>query len=129
MLESIWDMDLYINTSISALDNNIELEYRLKQFNRLKDYCNSILRIVSCDFNNNLDEGKERSYIQDKLFSNSTIIDTVFRPSCNNPFVTSGLINVEKASFLKSKMLVSRFNKNAYLGRCENCPDMCGLNL
>ena len=46
-------MNIIINTSISALDNDYEIEYKLNQYNNLKKYCKSILRIVSCDFNEN----------------------------------------------------------------------------
>ncbi len=32
-------------------------------------------------------------------------------------------------SFMKSKALVSKFNKKTFLGKCENCLEMCGLNI
>ena len=67
--------------------------------------------------------------MQEKLFSNENVIDTVFRPSAKNPLVTNGIINVEKVKFLKQNVLASMYNKNAYFGRCENCTDMCGINI
>jgi hypothetical protein len=66
---------------------------------------------------------------QRKLFKNDGVIDTVFRPSKNNPFVIDGIINVKKMGFMKSKALVSKFNKKAFLGKCSSCLEMCGLNL
>lgn len=120
---------LCINTSISALDSAAEIDYRLYQFKRLKPHCKSILRIVSCDFNESTAEGALRKCNQDMLFEQSPIIDTVFRPSAQNPFVTSGLINVQKIKFLKSHCLASLHDENIYLGRCDTCPDMCGINL
>jgi hypothetical protein len=30
---------------------------------------------------------------------------------------------------MKTKALVSKFNKKAFLGKCENCLEMCGINL
>ena len=63
------------------------------------------------------------------LIKNKGFIDTVFRPSKNNKFITDGIINVKKMGFMKSKTLVSKFNKKAFLGKCENCLEMCGLNI
>jgi len=129
LLKEIKKLNIYINTSISALDNDYEIEHRLNQFNRIKHYCNSVLRIVSCDFNKNNYEGRIRSKIQERLFKNNKIIDTAFRPNINNPLVINKVINIEEKQFLKSKAIVSLFNKNTYLGRCESCPEMCGINL
>ena len=129
LLQEIKKLNICMNTSISALDDEFEIEHRLKQFHRLKKYCNSILRIVSCDFNKNNYEGLQRAFIQDELFRNDKIIDTVFRPNKNNPLVINGIINVKKVKFLKSEILASIFNKKTYLGNCNNCPDMCGVNL
>jgi hypothetical protein len=128
-LEEIKDLNITINTSISALDNDDEIETRLTQYNRLKKYCNSVLRIVSCDFNKENHEGYLRSIIQKELFKNEKVIDTIFRPSKNNPLVKNKVINVQKIKFLKSTMLVSIYNKNTYFCGCKTCPDMCGVNL
>jgi hypothetical protein len=120
---------LYINTSISALDTDEEIEYRLSQFNRLKPYCNSTLRVVSCDFNQQSEEGKRRLIIQDRLFENIPIIDTVFRPIASNQYLANGVIFAERVKFLGAYMLASMRNKSAFLGYCKDCPDMCGLAL
>jgi hypothetical protein len=127
LLKEVEKLNLTINTSISALDNDEEIEHRLNQYNRLKNYCNSVLRIVSCDFNLENHEGKLRSIMQKELFKNENIIDTVFRPSVNNPFVIDKVINVKKVKFLKSNVLASVYNDKTYLGSCENCPEKCGL--
>lgn len=126
-LADIKKLDICINTSISALDNKQEIDYRLSQFNRLKNYCKSVLRVVSCDFNSDNIEGFERGKVQEKLLSNYPIIDTVFRPLKTNRLVTDGVINTQKVNFLRSKVLASMHNKNAYMGMCGNCPDMCGI--
>lgn len=128
-LTDIKKLAICINTSISALDSDQEIKYRLEQFNRLKNYCKSVLRIVSCDFNNNNNEGFERNRIQENLLSNNQIIDTVFRPLKTNKLIINGIINIEKVNFLHSKVLASMHNKSAYMGMCDNCPDMCGINL
>jgi hypothetical protein len=129
LLKKIKDLNICINTSISALDNDYEIEYRLRQYKKLKNYCNSVLRIVSCNFNKQNYEGCIKREIQEKLFKNEKTIDTIFRPSKNNPFVVNKIINIEKVKFLKSNVLASVYNKKSYLGNCENCPDMCGINL
>lgn len=128
-LEEIKDLNIIINTSISALDNDDEIETRLRQYSRLKNYCKSVLRIVSCDFNLENHEGYLRSIIQKELFKNENVIDTIFRPQKNNQLVIKKIINVEKVKFLKSEVLASIYNKNNYFGSCKNCHDMCGVNL
>jgi hypothetical protein len=127
LLTNIEKLKLTINTSISALDKEVEIEHRLNQFNMLRNVCNSVLRIVSCDFNINNNEGKRRLRIQNELFNNMNNIDTAFRPDKNNYFVLNDIIKIEKTKFLKSNVLVSKFNKNVYFGKCDNCPDMCGI--
>jgi len=127
LLKDFEKLNLCINTSISALDSNHEIEHRLDQFYNLKSYCSSILRIVSCDFNKENKEGRLRAKIQEELFEHTKNIDTIFRPSPNNPLVLNKIINVEKIKFLKSYITASVFNKETYFGDCEHCPEMCGL--
>jgi hypothetical protein len=120
---------LYINTSISALDTDAEIKHRLTQYERLGKYCNSILRVVSCDFNTGNEEGTRRAKIQEYLLSIKPHIDTVFRPNKSNSLISSGIINVKKIKFLRNTMLASMHDENIYMGVCDNCPDMCGLTL
>ena len=126
-LPKLKNLDITINTSVSALDDTIDLDYRLGQYNRLKPYCNSVLRIVSCEFNLENEIGQIRSFIQEKLFMNENIINTVFRPNINNPLVTNKIIIVKKVKFLKSSVLASCFGDAVYFGDCKHCPDMCGV--
>ena len=128
-LKELSKYNICINTSVSALDNDKLINIALEQYNRLKPFCKSILRIVSCDFNENNEIGKLKAEIQRKLFKNESIIDTVFRPSKTNYFVKNEIINVKKMSFMKSKQLISKYNKKAFIGKCENCLEMCGLNI
>lgn len=127
LLPKLKNLDITINTSVSALDDTIDLDYKLDQYNRLKLYCNSVLRIVSCDFNKNNEIGEQKSIIQKMLFKNKNIVDTIFRPSINNIFVAEKIINVKKIKFLKSYVLASVYNDKSYFGDCKNCPDMCGV--
>jgi hypothetical protein len=128
-LETISNYNICINTSISALDKYSLIENSLKQYERIKPFCKSILRVVTCDFNEKNTIGREKAEIQRMLLKHDNIIDTVFRPSSNNKFVTENIINVRKMAFMKNKTLVSKFNKKTFLGKCANCKEMCGLNI
>lgn len=122
-------LDVCVNTSVSALDRSALLTNRLRQYNRLKPYCRSVLRIVSCSFNLKNKTGVRLNVIQDKLFNNGNVIDTVLRVSQQNDFVLNGIINVEKVKFMDKLTLASVLNKKTFLGKCDKCPEMCGLNL
>lgn len=126
-LKDVSRMGLCINTSISALDTDDQIEHRLSQFERLRNVCNSVLRIVSCDFNREHAHGLDRSFVQEELFKQPTHIDTVFRPSNKNYYVMKNIIKTKKVKFMRSFVLASVYNKNAYLGMCSGCPDICGI--
>lgn len=127
-LNEISKYNICINTSISALDNDKLIKNSLNEFERIKPYCKSILRVITADFNQLNEIGKEKLELQKKLLQNKGFIDTVFRPSKNNKFVVDGIINVKKMSFMKTKSLVSKYNKKTFLGKCKNCLEMCGIN-
>jgi hypothetical protein len=122
-------MNMCINTSVSALDTDAEREKALCQFDRIKGYCKSVLRIISCDFNLDDPAGRVLAQLQDDLFTNSPTLDTVFRPSKTNPFVVSGIINTENHIFNGRKQLASKLNKRTYMGKCGSCKEMCGVNI
>lgn len=128
-LQKLSKYNICINTSVSALDNDYLITKSLKEYERLKPYCKSVLRVVTCDFNELNNIGKEKAEIQRKILKNESVIDTVFRPSKSNKFVLDGIINVKKMGFMKTKALVSKFNKKTYLGKCNTCLEMCGLNI
>lgn len=128
-LECLKTMNICINTSVSALDKPELRNRSIEQYNRLKYYCKSVLRIVSCDFNLDNEEGKRLSAIQHNLFKNESTLDTVFRPNKNNNFVTDGVINTSIGLFLNKKCLMSKLNKKTYLGKCSTCHEMCGLKI
>lgn len=128
-LKELSGFNICVNTSVSALDNDRLIEKAVQQYERLKPYCKSVLRVVTCDFNEQISEGKIKAELQRKLLKNENVIDTVFRPSKNNIFVTSNLINVKKMAFMKSTALVSKYNKKTFLGKCNSCLEMCGINI
>jgi hypothetical protein len=118
-----------INTSISPLDTIAEIKHRLNQFKRLKRAgIKSILRIVSCRFGKT-ENGIRLNELQKKLFLNKPIIDNPLRIEQNDYRVTDGLILIENHKDLNSKRYISIVNKNAYIGKCLDCPDQCGLLL
>lgn len=116
-----------INTSISALDEPAQLNKCLIEYNRLKPFCKSFLRIVSCDFNKENEIGFNLSVVQERLFENEQTIDTVFRVSKNNKLVLDGIINIKETKFLGSKCYVSKYNRKTYFGKCEKCTEQCGV--
>jgi hypothetical protein len=128
-LKSLEKLNVCINTSVSALDSPKLLSNSIEQYLRLRPYCKSILRIVSCDFNTENQEGKRLSEIQHQLFKNESIIDTVFRVNKKNKLVKDGVINISESTFLGKKCYISKFRKSTYFGKCATCHEMCGLNI
>lgn len=122
-------INVVFNTSVSALDKPHTRQHCVAQYERLKPYCKSILRVVSCDFNLDNAGGHAMARIQAELFANDATIDTVFRPNKSNPLVTDGVINVNRAKFMNGLHLVSKHNPSTYLGKCSTCHEMCGLNV
>lgn len=127
LLNELKQFKICINTSVSALDEEIQLESNLAEYNRLKKYCKSILRIVSCDFNISNEIGKKLHDLQNKLFENDLVIDTVLRVSKDNELAKKGIINIKKIKFLNSYSLASKYNKKTFFGKCQNCIEKCGI--
>jgi hypothetical protein len=112
------------------MDNPKLLSNSIEQYNVLKKYCKSILRIVSCDFNLNNEVGIKLNKIQHDLFKNDSTLDTVFRPSKDNYFVVNDIINTSFGKFMSNeKTLISKMKKSTYTGSCNTCHEMCGLNI
>lgn len=122
-------MNVCINTSVSALDDSALLENSVAQYSRIKKYCKSVLRIVSCDFNLENPKGHELYKIQKKLFENENTLDTVLRVNKHNQLAKDGIINIKQVTFLGAKQYASKYNKKTYLGKCLNCHEMCGVTI
>lgn len=121
-------LSVVFNTSVSALDSQEELRHRLSAHDRLSGAVKSALRVVSCSFSST-DEGKKRNEIQDGLLTRDKVIDTIFRPSTKNPFLTSGIITAKKVRFLGAQSLASMHDEDAFIGYCQDCPEQCGIAL
>ncbi len=129
LLQRLGKLDICINTSISALDNEREIKHRLEQYERIKSYCHSVLRVVTCDFNLQNKEGVEKARLQNELLAKNSTLETVFRPDKDNLYIRSELILAERVEFLGSTVLASMRDKTTFFGYCKDCPDMCGISL
>lgn len=121
--------NVIFNTSISALDAKKHYKNRLLQYKRVGNYCKSVLRIVSCDFNTKNLNGMWLNESQNELFENKNTLDTVLRIYKKNELVLSGLINIKEVKFLGKRCYVSQYNKDTFFGKCSDCVEMCGFNL
>jgi len=128
-LVRISKLNICINTSISVLDDNKRLANCIKQYESIKPYCKSIIRLVTCNFNINNSIGRRLFKRQYRFINRYKFIDTVFRPSMSNELIKQGIINVSKRKFMNSTQLLSKYNKRAYIGNCQNCIDKCGIAL
>jgi hypothetical protein len=126
--KKIKSLNLIINTSISALDSDELINHRLEQYEILKSYCKSILRVVTCDFNIKNIDGIICDGIQKKLLKNENVINTVFRPGKDNILLKTLVINAVNTNFLGSKTLASIYKQSSFFGYCKHCPDSCGLS-
>lgn len=118
-----------VNTSISVLDNDDVLENSLKEYERIKPFVKSVLRVVSADFNLENNKGKLLNKKQIEIFKKYKVLDTVLRVYKTNPLVKEGVINIKKTKFLGKNCYVSKFNKKTYFGNCLNCIEQCGIKL
>ena len=116
--------NIYINTSISALDTNDQIKHRLKQYNTLKKYCFSVLRVNTADFND-----QKLRKIQKELLENESVIDNILRINPCHHLVQNNIVNIKKYKFINNEVWASKFNKDTYFGTCDNCPEQCGVNL
>ena len=128
-MRELKDCGAVVNVSISALDSPSEVIHRLKQFDRLRATdIPGVLWIVSCNFGST-EAGKFMAGIQAKLFTYRPHIDNPLRIPSNDPRVLRGDILVEKHANLGGGSYLSRTNPQTYIGRCEQCPDQCGVRL
>jgi hypothetical protein len=116
-----------INTSVSAIDTPDDLQRGLNEYRRLQPYCKSVLRVITFDFNEQNERGREYAEIQRRLLNETGIIDTVFRPSKNNPLLNDGIIKAERKRFLGRTTLVSKHDPKIFMGKCQGCTELCGV--
>jgi len=120
---------IYMNTSISALDSKWQIQHRLDEYERLKPYCYSILRVNTCKFNHSNVTGKILNDVQLKLLNNENVLDTILRFKKDHNLVTSGIVIIDKTKYLRSEVYASVFNNNTYFGTCDKCQELCGIGM
>jgi len=120
---------IYVNTSISALDSPAQIKHRLAEYEHLKPFCYSILRVNTCKFNVNNSIGKAFNDMQLKLLDNVNVLDTILRFPTNHNLVESGVVIIDKTKYLKSEVYASVLNDKTYFGTCDKCPELCGIGM
>jgi hypothetical protein len=125
-LERIGRLNVCINTSISAVDTRADLMSNIEQYEKLKGYCKSILRLVSFDFNDASPDGRRFKVAQNWVLKNYDVLDTVFRCWKTTPLFKDGVINISETKFLGKKCYVSKNNPRTYFGKCDTCLEKCG---
>lgn len=129
LLKKLKNYKVCINTSVSALDYSDTLENSIEQYWRVKEFCNSVLRVVTCKFNYNNDSGLALNELQNRLISiDDRYIDTVLRISNKNELVLNGIVEVNELNFLGKKITASKNKTSTYFGKCKCCKEMCGIN-
>jgi len=123
------DVGAVVNTSISGMDTDAEIEHRVEQLKRLrKSGIRSICRIVTCQFGDT-EWGRACAEKQKYLLSLQPIIDNPFRCPETNPHVVNGDIIVRnRQDSIGGGKTVSLHDNAAFLGKCSDCPDQCGVN-
>lgn len=118
-----------INTSVSGMDTDSEIKYRVEQLQRLRYLgLHSVCRVVTCNYGDTM-WAKECKEKQDYLLSLKPIIDNPLRLRESNIHLTNGdIIASKQHEAIGGGKLVSLYNHSTYLGTCGNCPDQCGVD-
>jgi len=130
-LQALVKAGAIINTSVSALDAPKQLKHREKQIARYSEFGGqSIARIVSCDFNQENEEGSIKHKIQENLFLNPLVIDNPLRVKSSHELVTSGVIKTRKVVDLIAVRDISMpASSTTYVGHCDGCTELCGIGV
>lgn len=129
-LKGLKSVGAVINTSTSGMDSKQEIEYRVKQIKRIKNYgIRSVCRVVTCLFGDT-EWGCKCKAKQDYLLSLKPVIDNPLRTNNSNSHVKNGDIIIEKIpqSIGGGGNFVSLHSDNIYIGGCNACPDQCGID-
>jgi hypothetical protein len=118
------------NTSLSGLDSDAEIKYRVKQIERIKAAgMQSVCRVVTCEYGNS-EWAKQAKEKQDYLLSLHPVIDNSLRASNTNERVMNGDIKLTRIDeSVGGGKFVSLHNASIYLGTCNKCPDQCGVEV
>jgi hypothetical protein len=118
-----------VNTSVSGLDTDAEISYRVAQLERLRAAgIRGVCRVVTCEYGSSAwaTECKEK---QNYLLSLTPVIDNPLRARRSNPRVLAGdIIITKRTDSIGGGKFVSLHDASTYLGICRDCPDQCGID-
>jgi hypothetical protein len=128
-IEKFCHLRAVFNTSVSGMDTDHELKYRIDQLERLRSAgMKSICRVITCHYGNS-EWARTCKEKQDYLLSLVPIIDNPLRVRKSNPHVINGDIRIiRKNESIGGGKIVSLYSPTAYLGACKQCPDQCGVD-
>lgn len=128
-IEKLRHLRAVINTSVSGMDTDHELQHRIGQLERLRSSgVRSVCRIVTCKYGTS-EWARVCREKQDYLLSLTPIIDNPLRACKSNPHVLNGdIILTRKNESVGGGKFVSLNSPTAYLGACRDCPDQCGVD-
>jgi len=127
-LDDLAKLGAVINTSVSGLDTDAELEHRLAEMDRVERAgMVSVCRVITCEYGDT-EWGNQCRHKQEYLLTLDPVIDNPLRlPACD-PRVVSGDILVSKVDHaVGGGKSVSLHAPDIYLGTCKECPDQCGV--
>lgn len=117
-----------LNTSVSAMDTSAQLSHREAQMSRFAAFGgHSVARVVSCEWNTDTAEGKDRQATQARLLGTPGAIDNPLRIAATHPMARDGLVRLTKTKDLNTTRTISIASEAAYVGHCASCPDQCGM--
>lgn len=126
-IEGLKKCNCIVNISTSPLDTAHERKHRTGQFLRLRERgVKAVLRIVSAKFGDT-PRGQRLDEIQRYLFSYFPSIDNPLRIPRSDPRVVMGDISTARHKDLGGFSMVSKYNNKTYIGKCNDCPDQCGM--
>lgn len=129
-VSKLLDVNVVVQVSTSGLDTDTETTHRIGQLERLRGYGIPVVnRVVTCAFGDSM-WARQCAEKQSHLLSIGPVIDNPLRVSTANDRVQSGeILTTRRHDSVGGGKLVSLHSASAYLGRCSECPDQCGVGL
>lgn len=121
------ELGAVVHTSTSGMDTDAEISHRLSQHKRIQAAgIRGLLRVVTCVYGSSAWAG-ECAKRQDALLREGEIIDTPLRiPPCDPRVLTGDIVVARRSDSIGGGKTVSA-TESAFLGRCAECPDQCGV--
>jgi hypothetical protein len=117
-----------VNISFSGLDTEAETQHRLSQRDRfIESGVKTVTRVVTCNYGSS-EWARACADKQQYLLTLTPTIDNPLRARSSNPRVMSGeILLTRRGDSVGGGKLVSLHHGAVYLGKCEHCPDQCGV--